>query len=83
MHFASELRDSLNKLMEEISLKKAEVEDKLEDVRASSQTESQASSAKSEKRGSEKTPFSALEEKIEHFFKNTMRVIVDMKKKQE
>lgn len=83
MRFASELRDSLNKLMEEISAKKAEVEDKLEDVRASSQTAAQASAGKSEKKGSEKTPFSSLDEKIEHFFKNTMRVIVDMKKKQE
>ena len=78
MHFASELRDSLNKLMEEISLKKAEVEDKLEDARASSQTESQTLSAKSEKKGSEKTPFSALEEKIERFFKNTLDAIGGM-----
>lgn len=82
LRFASEIRDSLNKLMEEISAKKAEVEDKLEDARSFSDTTSRQSAKREpKKREEEKATLSSLDEKIEHFFKNTMRVIVDMKKK--
>lgn len=76
MRFASEIRDSINNLMEEISVKKAELEEHLEKARAASEV--QSISEKSEKKKSEKTPFSSLDEKIEHFFRNTMRTISDI-----
>ncbi len=73
MRFASEIRDSMNKLMSEIEVKKAEMSGKLDEIRPTAH--------KTEPRPQKTARQTSMDEKIETFFKNTLDAIANMAKR--
>lgn len=95
MLFASEIRDSLNRLMLEINTKKADVDNKIEYMRLSSEPKKlkdiplQGKEIASDDGKSSVTNItksgaaSAMDQKIETFFKNTINAINNMTRKKK
>lgn len=95
MLFASEIRDSLNRLMLEINTKKADVDNKIEYMRLSSEPKKLKDIplqgkeiASDDGKGSvtnitNSGAASAMDQKIETFFKNTINAINNMTRKKK